>query len=347
MKTDTIAITIDGLKIEAKKGANVLDIALENGIYIPHLCHHPDLVPMGICRLCLVEFDGKWMGISCKMPAKDGMVVKTNTPEVQQARKIAVELIIANHPMNCLSCAKDTTCQLQRAANFIGIEDSRMKRMRRDVKVMPKDESNPFFVRDLSKCVLCGICIRTCDEIVGVNAIDFARRGVNSVVATLADKPIAESNCVSCGECVARCPVGALVPKKHEPPAREVKTVCTYCGVGCNLYLGVRGEEIVGVRGAREAETNHGNLCVKGRYGYGFVNHPDRLKRPLVRKDGELVETDWEEALDVVAQNLSKHKGDEFALLSSARCSNEENYLAQKFTRAVMGTNNIDHCARL
>jgi formate dehydrogenase alpha subunit len=343
---DSITITIDGLKITANKGMTVLQAALDNGIYVPHLCHHKDLDPVGICRVCMVDIDGK-MVISCKTKAREGMVVKTESPEVDKVRRVAVELLIANHPMNCLSCVKDTDCQLQRIANYVGIDEKRMELFRRTTRTLPIDTSNPFFDRDLNKCVLCGICIRTCEEIQGVSAIDYALRGLSTTVATLGNKPLAESNCESCGECLVRCPVGALTPKNYERPAREVKSVCTYCGVGCGLYLGMRGDRIVGIRGDADSPVNKGSLCVKGRFGYHFVNHPDRLTTPLIKKDGAFVEATWDEALGLVASKLDQYKGDQFAAISSAKCTNEDNYVLQKFTRVVMGTNSIDHCARL
>ncbi len=342
-----ITLTIDGQEIKTTEGKMILEAALENGIYIPHFCHHRDLEPIGICRLCMVEIDSKKTVISCKTPVREGMVVRTESPEANKVRKIALELIIANHPMNCLTCAQDTDCELQRIANYVGIENERMNRLRRTWKPLPLDTSNPFFDRDPNKCVLCGVCVRTCEELQGVSAIDYASRGVSTVVATLGNKPITESRCESCGECVVRCPVGALTPKRVQKPAREVKTVCTYCGVGCGIYLGIRGDKLVSARGDTDSPVNKGSLCVKGRYGYEFVNHPERLKAPLIRKDGELVEASWDEALELVKTKFSEHKGEQFACVSSARCTSEENYLVQKFTRTVMGTNNIDHCARL
>ena len=219
-----------------------------------------------------------------------------------------------------------------------------MKRSTRNIAI---DASNPFFDRDPNKCVLCGICVRTCSELQRVGSIDFNFRGPKTAVGTFGNKPIVESRCESCGECVVRCPVGALKPKNFQQPDSEVKTVCTYCGVGCSLYLGVRDEKVVSTRGDNDGSVNKGSLCVKGRFGFNFVNHPDRLHMPLIRKNGQLLETSWEEALSLVAKKLSNYQGEEFATLSSAKCTNEENYLIQKFTRTVMGTNNIDHCARL
>lgn len=342
-----VTITIDGLQITAEKGMTVLQAALANDLYIPNLCNHPDLHPAGLCRVCVVKMDDWKTVISCKQPVRDGMVINTEDPEVQQMRKNSVELLIANHPMTCLTCESDSNCELQRVAHYVGVTPESMKRYRRSVRQIPIDTSNPFFDIDQSKCILCGICVRTCDELQNINAIDYGLRGVASIITTLGNKPIAESRCESCGECVVRCPVGALSFKNTQKPMREVKSVCTYCGVGCGIQIGVRGSEIVSVSGDKENPVNHGSLCVKGRFGYKFINHPGRLKTPLVRKDGKLVESTWEEALSRIEGKFSQHKGDKFAALASARITNEDNYLIQKFTRAVMGTNNIDHCARL
>jgi len=342
-----VTITIDGLQIKAREDMTVLQAALANGMYIPNLCNHPDLDPAGLCRVCVVKLDDWKVVIACKQPVKDGMVISTEDPEVQQIRKNSVELIIANHPMTCLTCAADSKCELQRVAQYIGVGPNDLKRYRRSVRNIPMDTSNPFFDIDHSKCILCGICVRTCDELQNINAIDYAQRGVYSLISTLGNKPIADSRCESCGECVVRCPVAALSPKDSLEPMREVNSICTYCGVGCGIKLGVRGDKVVSVQGDRENPVNKGSLCVKGRYGYKFINHPERLTKPLVKKNGALVESSWDEALDTIAEKFAQHKGDQFAALASARITNEDNFLIQKFTRAVMGTNNIDHCARL
>ncbi len=345
---EQITLTIDNVQVTAETGDTILEAALANGIYIPHLCYHPDLEPAGVCRLCMVEIDGRGLTIACRAPVTEGLVVRTETPEVNKVRKVAMELLIANHHVDCLSCGQDNNCAIQKTAAFIGISEERLDKLRKREATLPIDTSNPFFDRDPNKCVLCGICIRTCNELQRVSSIDFAFRGPETIVSTFGNKPIAESRCESCGECVIRCPVGALLPKRGGvKPTREVRTVCPYCGVGCNLYLGVRGDQIVSSRGDDDGPTNHGSLCVKGRYGYKFVNHPDRLTTPLIRKDGEFVEASWDEAISLVADKLSQYPGDQTATFSSAKCTNEENYLIQKFSRAVLGTNNIDHCARL
>jgi len=215
--------------------------------------------------------------------------------------------------------------------------------VRRGMNYYPQDKSHPFIERDSNKCIACARCARICHEVQGVGAVGLAYRMATPPFG----QPLQETACESCGQCVTTCPVGAIVFNKGIQPACEVKTICPYCGCGCGIYLGIRGNTIVNVRGDIENPVNKGNLCVKGRFGHDFINHPDRLTSPLVKKKGEFVETTWEEALDLVAAKFSQHKGDKFAAISSARCTNEENYLVQKFARAVMGTNNIDHCARL
>ena len=344
---DRITLTIDGLEIAAKQGMTVLEAALAGGIYIPHLCYHPDLEPVGVCRLCMVEIEGRGLTLACRSPVEEGLVVTTENPEIDAVRRIATELLIVNHHADCLACAKNDRCELQRIAAYVGIDEKRLERLRRPERSVPIDTSNPFFDHDPNKCVLCGICVRTCNELQGVGAIDFAFRGYQTTVSTFGNKPWVESRCESCGECVVRCPVGALVPKGFELPSREVSTTCPYCGVGCGIYLGVRGNRITSARGDTENPANRGSLCVKGRFGHDFVNHPERLTSPLVKKDGRFVEVSWDEALDLVAKKFSRHKGDQFATIASAKCTNEENYVVQKFTRAAMATHSIDHCARL
>jgi formate dehydrogenase alpha subunit len=348
---EKVSLRIDGLEIAADQGMTVLEAALQNGLYIPHLCYHPDLEPGGVCRLCMVEVEGRGMSISCRIPVEEGLVVSTTSPRVDQVRRVALELLLVNHPQDCLSCTRNNRCELQRAAAFIGVDAERMNRLRRTEQTPHIDTSNPFFTLDHNKCVLCGICVRTCDELQNIGAIDFAFRGSESAISTFANKPIVESTCVSCGECVVRCPVGALEPKSFREPVREVRSVCAYCGVGCSIFLGVRGNRIVSVRGNRDNPVNRGSLCVKGRFGHEFVHSPDRLTKPLIRRNGAFAEATWEEALDLVARRLGEtkavHGPDALAVLSSAKCTNEDNYLMQKYARAALGTNNVDHCARL
>ncbi|MBA7595456.1 putative formate dehydrogenase [subsurface metagenome] len=364
-KLDTVTLTIDEKTVMAPNGATVLEAALGAGIYIPTLCYDPDLNPYGACRLCVVEIEGmRGLPTSCTTPATDGMMVHTETSRVNQSRRITMELIMANHHGDCLTCAKNQQCELQKIARYLDIDQDHFDQLRKGTQVLPIDRSHPAFERDLNKCILCGKCVRACHEIAGVGAIGLAFRGYSAKVATAGDKPILESICESCGECLARCPTGALVPKHEKQASREVKTICPYCGVGCSLYLGIRGNEIVTVRGDKDSPVNHGGLCVKGRFGFDFVKHPDRLTKPMIRNEGRgkdikvdgnfrevFREASWDEALGLVAKRLAqikeKHGPDSIGVLSSAKFTNEENYLAQKFTRAVLGTNNVDHCARL
>ncbi len=332
---------LDGRTIEARAGATVLAAALEAGVYIPHLCHHPDLSPAGHCRLCVVECEGKGVQASCQLPVSEGLKVRTDTPRVRAARKTALELTLSVHDRRDLSPA------LKKAAAAVGLDLSALPAAGAVSMGRGTDESNPFFMLDRDKCVLCGVCVRTCDELVGAHALEFIGRGQDICIAPTGERPFLESNCESCGECVSRCPAGALKDRETRQPRKEVKTVCAFCGVGCSLYLGVVGGEVISARADRESSVNGGKLCVKGRYGNAFVNSPERLTSPLIRKNGEFVKAGWDEVLALVAEKFSQAKGDAFAAIGSSRAVNEEIYVMQKFARAAMGTNNVDNCARL
>ena len=324
----------------------VLDAAQAAGIYIPTLCADPDLEPYGGCRLCIVEIENmRGLPPACTTPAADGMVVHTETPTVNKVRTTVLQLLIADHPADCLTCSANQRCALQEVVAYVGVTE---QPLRRTTRVFPVDTSNPFFDLDRNKCILCARCTRTCEEITGVGAIELSYRGYQAKVTTFGDGLLFDSICKSCGECVAHCPVGALMPKEVKQPTREVLTTCPYCGVGCGMYLGLRNERIVSVRGDRDNLASKGRLCVKGRFGISeFVHHPERLTTPLIRRNGKLAEATWDEALDLVASKLANYNDDEVAVFSSAKCTNEDNYIAQKFARAVFGTNNVDHCARL
>jgi predicted molibdopterin-dependent oxidoreductase YjgC len=348
-KLKTITLTIDGVRVEVPEGATVLESALKAGVYIPTLCYDPDLKPYGACRLCIVEIEGmRGLPTSCTTPATEGMVVHTETPLVRLSRNVTMELIMANHHGNCLTCAKNQQCELQKIAAYLGVSEEHFERLRKSDVTVEIDDSNPAFIRDMNKCILCARCVRACHEITGVDAIDLAFRGNSATVSTFGDKPILYSRCESCGECVTRCPTGALVFRDAIQPTREVESTCPYCAVGCQIHLGVRGNEVVSVRGNREGPSNEGHLCVKGRFGVAdFVNHETRLKVPLIKRNGKFEEVTWEEALSLVAEKLKTYKSEEIGVVSSARSTNEANYIMQKFGRAALGTNNIDHCARL
>lgn len=346
---DTVNLIIDGIPIKARKREKILWAALDNGIYIPNLCaiRQAD-EPFGGCRLCFVQIEGQPDPVTaCTEPVAERMVVHTDSPEVKRLCRTAAELLIAAECPDCAACAKNRHCELQRIAAHLGVK-LKPKRLRRMPKSLPIDSSNPFFIRDPNKCVLCGKCLWACSEIVGADAIDFTFRGFDTVLRPFDIEPMIDERCESCGECVAICPVAALVAKDLRWPKQEVKSICPYCAVGCGIYLGIDNASIVGVRGDEESPVNSGSLCAKGRFGIAeFVHHPDRLTSPVVRKGRRFMKVSWEEALELIASKFAKHKGDQFGLISSAKCTNEDSYVLQKFARAVMGTNNIDNSSRL
>ncbi len=348
-----LELTIDSHPVAVEPGTTILDAARTAGVYIPTLCADDDLHPYGACRLCLVEVEGQRRPIlpSCTTPVSEGMVVRTSSPLIDKLRRSIVELLLSDHPSDCLSCPQNNRCDLQRIAAYVGL---RRQRFVGEKRSLPIDNSNPFYVRDLERCILCGKCVRTCDEIQNRRAIHYAYRGLGTKIAVELDRDMRESICEFCGQCVSKCPVGALYTRaefEHGLPTGSTRTICSYCGVGCGLILQTRGQLIIGALGDHDNPVSRGRTCVKGRFGYDYVNHPDRLTSPLIKREGRFVEASWDEALELAASKLvdikQKHGGDAVAVLSSAKCTNEENYLMQKFTRAVLGTNNIDHCARL
>lgn len=345
-------VKIDGVELEVKEGVTILEAARLLNRDIPTLCHDDRLKAHGACRICVVEVEGaRSLLASCSTPVQDGMVVYTESPKVIEARKMVLELLISNHPLDCLTCEKAGDCKLQDYCYRYDIKEDKYGGEKKEYEV---DYSNEFYISDQNKCILCGKCVRVCNELQCTGAIGFAKRGFNTHIAVPFDRKLEQSDCVSCGNCVAACPVGALMVKKREKyrawEVKKVRTTCSYCGVGCQMQLLVKDNKVVGVEPFNQ-EPNKGLMCVKGRFAYNFINHKDRLKKPLIKKDGKFVEVEWNEALDYVASRLSQIKGkygsDSIAGLASARCTNEDNYVFQKFMRAVIGTNNIDHCARL
>ncbi len=344
-----IKLTIDNQPVEVQPGGTVLDAIKEAGIYVPTLCYHPSLAPFGACRLCVVEIE-KMRGFptSCTTPAGDGMVVKTKTPQLQEFRRGLMEFIISEHPFACLTCQANGRCELQEVASYLGMREITLPYT---YKKLEPHSDDPFFDRDYNLCILCGRCVRACQEICGVGAIAFTYRGSQTLVGTAFNRSLTQSGCEFCGTCVDVCPTGALTERSRKwlgLAEREVVTTCPYCGVGCQLKLQLQAGKIIEVIPQLENPVNRGQACVKGRFGIQeFVHHPERLTTPLVKRDGKFVEATWDEALDIIARKLASYKKEEVAVISSAKNTNEENYVAQKFARAVLGTNTIDHCARL
>jgi predicted molibdopterin-dependent oxidoreductase YjgC len=349
-----VTFTIDGRIVKAESGMTVFGAAKKIGIHIPHLCYSEDLSPASACRLCVVEVEGaRTLAASCTLPVSNNMVVKTNTARVIAARRMILEFLLSDHPYDCMTCEKSGSCELERYAYEFGIRKTRFEGEQHQYSI---DLSNPFIVRDYNKCILCERCVKACDEISEIQAIDYAKRGFNTKVATPFDGGLKDSDCVFCGQCVQVCPTGALSEKKAQGMGRswefeKVRTTCPYCGVGCQLWLHVKDGRIKKVTAVEDGAPNKGRLCVKGRFGYDFIYSEDRLKTPLIReKNGEFRETSWEEALDLVAgkfkEIIAEHGPDAIAGVSCARSINEDSYQMQKLFRAVIGTNNIDHCAR-
>lgn len=357
MSKGEMIVTINGKKHEAKPGQTILQVAKENGHYIPSLCYHKKVGATGKCRVCVVEVEGmRGLQTSCSVEAKDGMKVTTNSENALLSQKMIVDLLLSNGSHDCLSCTQNGNCELQDAAYFLGIERPTMVFSQKETNY---DDTSEFVHVDRSKCISCGRCVAACQNTVNNDVLDFANRGVETEIVFDDAKEMSESTCVQCGECVQICPVGALAEKNSKGKARyweidKVKSVCPYCGVGCELEIHVdkRKNQIVRVDGLESSPVNEGMTCVKGRFGFDFVTHPDRLDSPMIKNDdGTFRKASWDEALDFVASKLTKikneHGSEKIMGMASAKVTNEENYTFQKFMRAVIGTNNVDHCARL
>jgi formate dehydrogenase alpha subunit len=352
----TGAITIDGRKVSFADGQTVLAVARENGIRIPTLCFHRKLVPEGRCRVCLVRLEGRaGLQPSCRLVAQDGMVVTTADDELVALRRELVGLMLSNGEHNCIACERTGQCELQSLAYALGVESAPIV-VQSHGRVI--DTSSPMILRDMRRCIACGRCVAACNTTVVNEVLGFANRGEDVTVVCDDDLPMAESSCVQCGECVQMCPVGALIDKKSKGKGRpwelhHVVTTCPYCGTGCQLVLHVdrQANRIVRVTGREGVPPNDGMLCVKGRYGYEFPSSEKRLTAPLIKKNGVHVEVSWEEALDYtykrIKEIVDRDGPDVFSAFGSGRVSNELNYAIMKFTRAVIKTNNVDHCARV
>ncbi len=354
---DLLRLTIDGRPMAAQPGQTVLEVARANGAYVPSLCYHPRTGQAGLCRVCVAEVDGTdGLQATCTLTARDGMAIRTQTPRVLEARRQNVELLLASGTHDCLVCEANGRCELQEAAYRLGVA---RPAFRSPDSPRPVDASSQFIVRDLDKCIRCFRCIRGCSDLVVNEVLEMGYRGTRSAVVCDGDVPLGESSCVSCGECVQLCPTGALTERKAIGLGRpwelsRVRTTCEYCGVGCQVELHVdrAANRIVRVTGVEGTPPNDGMLCVKGRFGYDFASSQDRLTSPLLRRtrDAPLERVGWDEALDFAATRLAavreRHGPDAIGVIACARSTNENNFAAMKFTRATLGTNNIDHCAR-
>lgn len=349
---ETITITLDGVEVSGYSGMTILDLARESGIDIPTLCYDPCLIPTGACRVCLVEDESSGALVAaCVTPIRRGMVINTRSARVMERRKVIVQLLLASHPDSCLVCDKGNRCQLRKLASEMGIG---LPEFQRIPQMHAIEEVNPFIERDLSKCILCAKCIRADHELVVEGAIDYIGRGFTSKPATLNDMPLEKSECTFCGTCVALCPTGALAEKEmtyRGTTTTTVETVCPFCGCGCGLCLEIKDNYLVRVRPSAKSPVNHNTLCVRGSYGYDFVHSPDRLTSPLIKMNGDFQMASWEQALNLVSDEFKRikerHGPDSLAILGSSKCTNEENYLLQRFARGVLGTNNIDNGSRI
>src|SRR4030042_1898020 len=350
MDLQAVTITLDGREVSGHSGMTILELARESGINIPTLCYDPYLNPNGACRICLVENESTGALLaSCVTPIARGMVINTSSPKVLERRTVIVKLMLASHPDSCLVCDKGNRCQLRQIASDLGIGLVEFQRIPRMFSI---EEVNPFLERDLSKCILCAKCIRACQDLVVEGAIDYFQRGFTTIPATLNNLPLENSECTFCGTCVALCPTGALTEKEN--PYRGttqtvVQTTCPFCGCGCSIGLEIKDGHVVRAPPGKESSVNKGPLGVRGSSGWDFIHNPGRLLKPLVKSknNGDFEELFWKEALQLVGTQFQRIKdqygADSLAVLGSSKCTNEENYLLQRFARAVIGTNNIDN----
>ncbi len=371
---DDITIAIDGVEIKTQPGKMVLEAAIDAGLYIPYLCFHPGMKPFAACRMCVVSVEGgRGYPAACTLPVADGMRIRSESQDVNELRKSVMQMLIAEHPSGCLTChrvdicgpsdvclrhvsvndrcvtcPKNERCEFKDTVRYLGMELE--SPLNYKYKQIPLEVSDPFYDRDYNLCIACGRCVRACEEIRGDDAICFTERSGKALVGTSFGTSLLESGCEFCGACIDVCPVGALVERDHkwEKPRRIESTICPHCPVGCQLNLELNDDgELIRVVPEFNSPANRGQACFKGKFGLEYINSSDRLRSPLVRRDGELTEATWEEALDYVADRLGSYRGDSFALLASPNSTNEEFYLAQKFARVAMSSNNVDVTSNL
>ncbi|MDO9436390.1 formate dehydrogenase subunit alpha [Hydrogenophaga sp.] len=356
----TVTLNIDGTQVSVPEGTSLMRAAVDAGVRVPKLCATDSLEPFGSCRLCLVEVEGrKGYPASCTTPVEAGMVVRTQTPKLQELRKGVMELYISDHPLDCLTCSANGNCELQDMAGVTGLRNVRYGvgaaagAHHTDAK---KDESNPYFTFDPSKCIVCNRCVRACEETQGTFALTISGRGFDSHVSAGQDQPFMESDCVSCGACVEACPTATLSEKsviELGQGEHSVLTTCAYCGVGCGFKAEMKGNTVVRMVPWKDGKANEGHSCVKGRFAWGYATHNDRITKPMIRAKitDPWQEVSWDEAINHAASEFkriqAKHGKDAVGGITSSRCTNEETYLVQKLVRAAFGTNNVDTCARV
>ena len=352
-----VTLEIDGNEVTVPAGTSLMRAAVDAGIQVPKLCATDSLEPFGSCRLCLVEIDGrKGYPASCTTPAEAGMKVRTQTPKLQQLRKGVMELYISDHPLDCLTCAANGDCELQDMAGVTGLRNVRYGLDGANHLKAKKDESNPYFTYDPSKCIVCNRCVRACEETQGTFALTISGRGFESRVSPGQDEPFMASECVSCGACVSACPTATLQEKSViwlGQPEHSVITTCAYCGVGCGFKAEMKGNEVVRMTPWKDGKANEGHSCVKGRFAWGYATHQDRMLKPMIREKitDPWQEVSWDVAVNHAASEFkrlqAKHGRDSIGGITSSRCTNEETYLVQKLVRTAFGNNNVDTCARV
>lgn len=363
--TEQVTLKIDGQSVTVPKGTSLMRAAATAGTNVPKLCATDSLKSFGSCRLCLVEIEGRrGYPASCTTPAEQGMVVRTQTPKLQQLRKGVMELYISDHPLDCLTCSANGDCELQDMAGVTGLRavrygiagaavDGVQGKHHTDATV---DTSNPYFAFDPGKCIVCSRCVRACEETQGTFALTIGARGFDSHVSAGQDQPFMDSDCVSCGACVQACPTATLQEKSVIElglPEHSAITTCAYCGVGCGFKAEMKGNTVVRMTPWKDGKANEGHACVKGRFAWGYATHKDRITKPMIRRKitDPWQEVSWDEAINYAASEFKRiqaaHGKDSVGGITSSRCTNEETYLVQKLVRAAFGTNNVDTCARV
>ncbi len=351
-----VTLTIDGQSVTVPEGTSIMHAAQLGGVTVPKLCATDSLEPFGSCRLCLVEIEGRrGYPASCTTPVAPGLVVKTQTPTLADVRRGVMELYISDHPLDCLTCAANGDCELQDMAGAVGLREVRYGYEGENHLGQAKDESNPYFTFDPSKCIVCSRCVRACEETQGTFALTIQGRGFESKVSA-GNTTFLDSECVSCGACVQACPTATLMEKTvidAGTPEHKVTTTCAYCGVGCSFDAEMKGEQVVRMTPSKSGGANHGHSCVKGRFAWGYTTHADRITTPMIRKSihDAWQKVSWDEAISYAASEIQRiqtlHGKAAVGGITSSRCTNEEVYVTQKLVRAVFGSNNVDTCARV